>query len=41
MRTKTLLVITSRSIGVEEEKMELAHVPALETVWETSVVTEE
>jgi hypothetical protein len=41
MRTKTLVVFRSRSIGVEEEKMEPAHVSAPETIWEPSVVTEE
>jgi hypothetical protein len=38
---KTLVVFRAKSIRVEEEKMELVHVPALETIWEPSMVTEE
>jgi hypothetical protein len=41
MRTKTLVVFRSRSIGLEKKKMEPAHVSTPETVWEPSVVTEE
>jgi hypothetical protein len=41
MRTKTLVVFRSRSIGLEEEKMEPVQIPVPHTVWEPSVVTEE
>jgi hypothetical protein len=41
MRTKTFVVFRSKSIGFEEEKMELAPIPPPHTVWEPSVVTEE
>jgi hypothetical protein len=34
-------VFRSKSIGFEEEKMELAPIPPPHTVWEPSVVTEE
>jgi hypothetical protein len=41
MRTKTLVVFRSKSIGFEEEKMESMPIPPLHTVWEPSVVMEE
>jgi hypothetical protein len=34
-------VFRSKSIGIEDEKMELAQIPVPQTVWESSVVTEE
>jgi hypothetical protein len=41
MRTKNLVVFRSKSIGIEEEKMEPVQIPASQTIWESSVVTEE
>jgi hypothetical protein len=41
MRTKTLVVFRSKSIGFEEEKMEPAPISSPQTVWESSVVMEE
>jgi hypothetical protein len=41
MRTKILVVFRSKSVGVQDEKMNLVYVLMPETVWESSVVTEE
>jgi hypothetical protein len=41
MRTKTLVVFRSKSIDLEEEKMESVQILLLQTVWEPSVVMEE
>jgi hypothetical protein len=41
MRTKTLVVLRSKSIGLEEEKMEQVQIPPPQTIWEPSVMMEE
>jgi hypothetical protein len=41
MRTKLLVTFTSKCTGFEEGKMEKAPIPDPNTVWETSIVTDE